>query len=116
VLALGWYWMLRGQPGEPTALARDVLELQPRERSLRIAEARIVCALTAAGPSYEIDAVQPALASAVADFAELAHGEPPNNPIAATGEAMLALDVRDPERALAVFDQYAASSAQVLRR
>jgi predicted ATPase/DNA-binding SARP family transcriptional activator len=110
VLALGWYWMLRGQPGEPAALARDVLGLQPRERSPRIAEARIVCALSSAGPSWEIDAVQPALAAAVADFAEMAHGEPPLNPIAAMGEPMLALYDRDPERALAVFDWYATST------
>jgi predicted ATPase len=109
VRALGWYWMLRGQPGEPEALARDVLVLQARERSPRIAEARIVCALTAAGPSWEIDAVQPALAAAVADYTEWAHGEPPSNPVAAMGEPMLALYDRDPERAFAVFDRYLTS-------
>ena len=105
VRALGWYWMLRGQP-EPEALARDVLGLQPRERSPRIAEARIVCALTSAGPSWEMDAAYPALAAAVADYRELAYGEPPSNPVAAMGEPMLALYDRDPERALAVFDSY----------
>jgi predicted ATPase/DNA-binding SARP family transcriptional activator len=109
VRALGWYWVLRGQPGEPEALARDVLGLEPRERSPRIAEARMVCALTAAGPSWEIHTVQPALAAAVADFAELAHGEPPSHPVAAMGEPMLALAERDPERALAVFDRYMTS-------
>jgi predicted ATPase/DNA-binding SARP family transcriptional activator len=109
VRALGYFWMLRGQPGEPEALARDVLGLQPRERSLRIAEARMVCALIAAGPSWEIQTVQPALAAAVADFAELTEGEPPSNPIAAMAEPMLALAERDPERALAVFDRYLSS-------
>ena len=29
VRALGWYWMLRGQPGEPEALAREALALEP---------------------------------------------------------------------------------------
>jgi len=110
VRALGWYWNLRGQPGEPETLARDVLELQPRERSARIAEARIVCALTAAGPSYEIDAVQPVLASAIADYAALAGGVPTSNPVAAMGEPMLALQERDPERAFAVFDWYLTST------
>ena len=110
IRALGWYWMLRGQPGESEALARDVLGLQPRERSPRIAEARIVCALTSAGPSYAIDDVQPALAAAVADFAELAQGEPPSNPIAAMGEPMLALYDREPDRAFAVFDWYMTST------
>jgi predicted ATPase len=107
--ALGWYWVLRGQPGEPEALAREVLELEPRERSLLIAEARIVCAMTASGPSWEIYTMKPVLAAAVAEFAELAHGEPPGNPVAAMGEPMLALANRDPERALAVFDRYMTS-------
>jgi predicted ATPase/DNA-binding SARP family transcriptional activator len=109
IRALGWYWVLRGQPGEPEALARDVLQLEPRERSLRIAEARTVCAMTASGPSWEIDTLQPVLAAAVADFAELAHGEIPSNPVAAMAEPMLALSERDPERALAVFDRYMTS-------
>jgi predicted ATPase/DNA-binding SARP family transcriptional activator len=109
VRALGWYWMLRAQPGEPEALARDVLGLMPRERSALIAEARIVCALTAAGPSWDIEPVRPALAAAVAHFAELAHGEEPANPIAAMGEPMLAVYDREPDRAFAAFDRYAAS-------
>jgi predicted ATPase/DNA-binding SARP family transcriptional activator len=109
VRALGWYWQLRGQPGEPESLAREVLRLEPRERSPRIAEARIVCALTAAGSSWEIQTVQPALAAAVADFAELAPGQPPSNPVAAAGEPMLALADRDPERAFALFDRYLTS-------
>ena len=106
VRGLGWYWVLRGQPGEPEALARAVLGLEPRERSPRIAEARIVAAMTAAGPSWEIHTVQSVLAAAIADFAELAHGEPPSNPVAAMGEPMLAVGEKDPERALAVFDRY----------
>jgi predicted ATPase/DNA-binding SARP family transcriptional activator len=110
VRALGYYWILRGQPGEPDALARDVLGLEPRKRSPLIAEARIVCALVAAGPSWEIDTVRPMLAAAVADFAELAGGEPPSNPVAAMGEPMLALADRDPERAFTVFDRLLTSS------
>ena len=110
VRALGWYWVLRGQPGEPEALARDVLELEPRERSARMAEARMVCAMTAAGPSWEIHTVQPALATALADYTELTHGELPSNPIAAMAEPMLVLGERDPERAFAVFDRYMTSA------
>jgi len=107
---LGWYWVLRGQPGEPETLAHAVLSLEPRERSRRIAEARMVCAMTAAGPSWEIDRVQPALSAAVADFAVLSHGEPPSNPVAAMAEPMLVLSERDPERAFVVFDRYMASA------
>src|SRR5579859_7576234 len=110
IRALGWYWVLRGQPGEPETLARAVLELEPRERSARMAEARMVCALTAAGPSWEIDTVQPALAAAVADFAAFSHGEPPANPVAAMAEPMLVLSGRDLERVFVVFDRYMASA------
>jgi len=109
VRALGWYWQLRGQPGEPESLAGEVLRLEPRERSPRIAEARMVCALVAAGPSWEIQTVRPALAAAVADFAELAPGQAPSNPVAAAGAPMLALADRDPERAFALFDRYLTS-------
>jgi predicted ATPase/DNA-binding SARP family transcriptional activator len=110
VRALGWYWVLRGQPGEPEALARDVLELEPKERSPRMAEARMVCAMTAAGPSWEIHTVQPALATALADYTELTHGGLPSNPVAAMAEPMLALGEGDPERAFAVFDRYMTSA------
>jgi len=65
--------------------------------------------LTAAGPSWEIHTVQPALAAALADFAELTHGEPPSNPMAAMAEPMLALGERDPERAFVLFDRYLTS-------
>jgi predicted ATPase/DNA-binding SARP family transcriptional activator len=109
VRALGWYWTLRGQPGEPEALARDVLELQPRERSPRMAEARIVCAMTAAGPSFDLDTVRPALLAAVTDFAEWARGELLSNPVAAMAEPVLAIYDRDPERALATLDRYLTS-------
>jgi predicted ATPase/DNA-binding SARP family transcriptional activator len=115
VRALGWYWMLRGQPGEPETLARAVLELEPRERSARMAEARMVCAMTAAGPSWEIDTVQPALAAAVADFAAFSHGEPPANPVAAMAEPILVLSERDLERVFVVFDRYMASADPWIR-
>jgi len=108
IRALGWYWVLRGQPGEPETLARAVLELEPRERSARMAEARMICAMTAAGPSWEIHTVQPVLAAAVTEFAELTHGEVPANPIAAMAEPMLVLNERDPEQGLAIFDRYLA--------
>ena len=109
VRALGWYWMLRGQPGEPEALAREVLALEPGEHSARMAEARVVCALTAAGESWDIDAVRPALAGAVADLTKWSPDGAPAHPIVAMGEPMLALYDRDPERAFAGFDRYSQS-------
>jgi predicted ATPase/DNA-binding SARP family transcriptional activator len=109
VRALGWYWMLRGQPGEPEALAHAVLELEPRERSARMAEARVACALTAAGENWDIDTVQPVLAAAVADLATYYPDGATAHPIAAMGEPMLALSDRDPDRVFALFDRYSRS-------
>jgi hypothetical protein len=54
--------------------------------------------------------VQPALVAAVAEFAELTHGEMPSNPIAAMAEPMLVLSERDPEQGLAIFDRYLVSA------
>jgi hypothetical protein len=109
VRALGWYWMLRGQPGEPEVLARQVLAFEPREQTPRMAEARVVCAITAAGDTWEIDTVGPALAAAVADLNRWSPDTAPAHPIAAMGEPMLALYDRDPERAFAIFDRYSRS-------
>jgi predicted ATPase/DNA-binding SARP family transcriptional activator len=110
VLALSWYWTLRGQPGEPEALARQVLGLRPRERSPRMAEARLVCALMAAGPLWDMDAVRPALTAALADLSQWSDGGMAAHPLATMGEAMLALYDRDPDRTMAVLDRYAASA------
>ncbi|MGH3162262.1 MAG: BTAD domain-containing putative transcriptional regulator, partial [Streptosporangiaceae bacterium] len=109
VRALGWYWMLRGQPGEPEALARQVLAFEPREQTPRMAEARVICAITVAGDSWEIDTVRPALAAAVADLNRWSPDTAPAHPIAAMGEPMLTLYDGDPERAFAVFDRYMTS-------
>jgi hypothetical protein len=109
VRALGWYWMLRGQPGEPEVLASQVLAFEPREQTPRMAEARVICAITAAGESWEIDTVQPALAAAVADLNRWSPDTGPSHPVAAMGEPMLTLYEGDPDRAFAVFDRYMTS-------
>jgi predicted ATPase/DNA-binding SARP family transcriptional activator len=115
VRALGWYWMLRGKPGEPALLAHEVLALESRENTPRIAEARVVCALTAAGAAWDMDAVRPALAAAVADFTRWSPDAVMTNPVAAMGEPMLALYDRHLDRAFEVFDRYARSEDPWLR-
>ena len=109
VRALGWYWMLRGQPGEPEALARQMLAFEPREQTLRMAEARVVCAITAGGTSWEMDIIGPALAAAVADLNRWSPDTAPSHPVAAMGEPMLALTDGEPNRAFAIFDRYMTS-------
>ena len=100
---------MRGQPGEPEALAREVLALAPRERSARIAEARVICALTAAGPEWDMDVVRPELSAALAELAEQAGDSLAVHPMAGMAEPMLALFDRDPDRALAIMGRYEAS-------
>ncbi len=109
VLALSWYWQMRGQPGEPETLARGVLALTPSKKSARVAEARVVCALMAAGPLWEIDTVRPELTAALADLAGSTGDGLATHPLAAMGEPMLALYDRDTDRALAVIGRYSAS-------
>jgi tetratricopeptide (TPR) repeat protein len=74
-----------------------------------MAEARVVCALMAAGPLWDMDAVRPALTAALADLAEQPGGGIPVHPIAAMAEPMLALYDHDPDRTLIVLDRYEAS-------
>jgi predicted ATPase len=109
IRALSWYWQLRGQPGEPEALAGEVLALTPRERSARIAEARVICALMAAGPEWDMDVVRPELTAALAELAEQAGDSLAVHPVAGMAEPVLALFDREADRALAIMDRYAAS-------
>ena len=69
----------------------------------------MVCAITAAGDSWDIDTVRPALAAAVADLNRWSPDTAPSHPIAAMGEPMLTLYEGDPDRAFAVFDRYLTS-------
>ena len=109
VLALSWYWQMRGQPGEPETLAREVLALTPSERSARTAEARVVCALMAAGPLWDMEPVRQELTEALADLAGPDGERLATHPLAAMGEPMLAMYDRDPDRTLATIGRYTAS-------
>ena len=109
VRALGWYWQLRGQ-GETDALAREALALEPPERTPLIAEAQLACAVMAAGPSWDMEAVRPVLNAAVADLAGYIADLGTMHPVAAMAEPMLALFDRDVPRALALLEKYFAST------
>jgi predicted ATPase/DNA-binding SARP family transcriptional activator len=109
IRSLAWYWQMRGEQGEPETLARQVLDLRPRERSQKMAEARVVCVLMAAGPLWDMDAVRSELTEALADLAEWTGGGVPVHPIATMAEPLLAMYDRDPDRTLAVLSRYADS-------
>jgi predicted ATPase/DNA-binding SARP family transcriptional activator len=101
IRALGWYWMLRGQAGEPVTLAREVLALGPGPGTRQMAEARVICALMAAGPAWEMDEVRGDLITALAALAEWSAHWPSFHPLALLAEPVLALFDNDPDRALA---------------
>jgi predicted ATPase len=117
VRALGWFWMLRGQPGEARAMAQDVLALTPPDRSPRIVEAWLICGLTVAGSSWDIESILPDLRGAADALGDLTVAEPTRacHPLAAFGPAVLAFHQREPDRALALFDRYAQTTDPWLR-
>jgi predicted ATPase/DNA-binding SARP family transcriptional activator len=110
IRSLSWYWMLRGQAGEPATLADEVLALGPGPRTLQMAEARVICALMAAGPAWDIDRVRDDLATALAELAEWSADWPSFHPIAALGEPVVALFDGDPERALTLLNRFDAAA------
>ena len=117
VRALGWYWMLRGQPGESRALAAEVLALDPPDDSRRIVEARLICGFTMAGSSWDLDSVRAVMNDAAGDFARIVREDPTAaiHPLASFGPPILALTAREPERAVAMFGRYQQTSDPWLR-
>lgn len=107
VRALGWYWLVHGQAGEPMTLAGEVLALGPGPDTLPMAEARIICVLTASGPDWDFTRVRPQLAAAKAALERWAADRPSFHPIAALAEPVLALLDNDADRALALLESFA---------
>jgi predicted ATPase/DNA-binding SARP family transcriptional activator len=110
VRAVCWYWMLRGQQGESEALAREVMALGPGGDTLAEAEGWVMCLLTAAGSSWNIDELVPDLSAAVGRLARRSGGNLASvHPIATMGNLLLAMAEREPARAHGLFDIYATS-------
>jgi predicted ATPase/DNA-binding SARP family transcriptional activator len=110
IKALGWYWMLRGQAGEPVTLAREVLALGPGPRTRQMAEARVVCALMAAGPVFDMDYVRGDLAAGLATLAEWSADWRSFHPLATMAEPVLAMFDNDPDRALTSLARFGTSA------
>ena len=115
VRALGWYWMLRGQAGEPVTLAREVLALGSVPGTRELAEARVICAVMAAGPAWDIDQVRGDLTEALAALAEWSAELSSFHPIACMAEPVLALFDNDPDRALASLGRFGTAADPWLR-
>jgi len=89
VRALGYYWVQRGQ-GEADTLCRAVLALPPPEPLTQpIVEGRIVCALLAAGWSWDIDSIRAPLTEALAALERLVGPQDVTHPLVAMAEPLL---------------------------
>jgi predicted ATPase len=114
VRALGYYWVQLGH-GEGEGLARAVLALTPPDPPTKpIAEARVICAMLAAGWSYDIEAVKEQLIEGIAGIAEWADDES-LHPLAAMAEPLLLQFTGGREQAGEVYDRYAAAQDPWLR-
>jgi len=115
VRALAYYWVQRGH-GEGDTLARDALALEPPPLTTRrIAEARAVCALLAAGWSWDIESIREPLTEAIAALSPWSAEYEKFHPIAALVEPLLAQYDGDRDRALFIFERYAGARDPWLR-
>jgi predicted ATPase/DNA-binding SARP family transcriptional activator len=113
VRALGYYWVQLGH-GEGDALARAVLALTPPDPPTKLtAEARVICAMLAAGWSYDLEPVKEQLIEGIAGIAEWA-GED-LHPLAAMAEPLLLQFTGGREQVREVYDRYAAAQDPWLR-
>jgi predicted ATPase/DNA-binding winged helix-turn-helix (wHTH) protein len=114
VRAMGYYWVQRGY-GEADALCREVLALTPPPMTMKLAEARVICALIAAGWNWDIDRIRQPLTEALevlngfgADYAAF-------HPLVAMAEPVLMQYDGATDRALQQFERYIASRDPWLR-
>ena len=107
VRALGYYWVQLGH-GEGDGLAREVLALTPPDPPTKAtAEARVICAMLAAGWSYDLESVKEQLIEGVAGIAAWADDPGDLHPLAAMGEPLLLQFAGGREQVQAVYERYA---------
>jgi len=108
IRALGYYWVQLGH-GEGDVLAREVLALpSPNPPTQRTAEARVICALLAAGWSYDLEAIKAPLTEAIAGLAEWGDDYGAFHPLVALAEPLLLQFLGEHERAKDHFERYVA--------
>jgi predicted ATPase/DNA-binding SARP family transcriptional activator len=89
VRALGYYWVQRGH-GEADALTREVLALPvPAPATQVIIEGRIICALVAAGWTWDIDSIREPLTEALAALDQFGGTGGSAHPLVAMAEPLL---------------------------
>ncbi len=114
VRSLGYSWVQRGH-GEADGLCRAVLTMDPPPLTRELAEARVICALLAAGWTWDIDSVREPLTEALAAVDRFDDGSGTCHPLAAmAGPVLLQYDGAT-DRAMARFERYAHSPDQWMR-
>jgi predicted ATPase/DNA-binding SARP family transcriptional activator len=114
VRSLGYYWAQRGH-GESEALCRGVLTMDPPPLTRELAEARVICALLAAGWMWDIDSIRGPLTEALAAADEFDDGSGTCHPLVAMAEPVLLQYDGASDRARAQFERYADSPDPWLR-
>ena len=114
VRSLGYYWVQRGH-GEADALCRGVLAMDPPPLTRELAEARVICALLAAGWMWDIDSVRGPLTEALAAVDEFDDGSGPGHPLVAMAEPVLLQYDGASDQARARFERYIDSADPWLR-
>jgi predicted ATPase/DNA-binding SARP family transcriptional activator len=105
VRALGYYWVQRGH-GESHAIARDVLDMTPPPLTRELAEGRVICALLAAGRSWDIGAIREPLTEALAALSAFGDDHIAFHPLVAMAEPVVMQYDGETDRALARFEHY----------
>ena len=112
--ALGYYWVQRGH-GEADALSRDVLAMTPPPLTQQLAEARVICALLAAGWNWDIDRVREPLTEALSAIAGFGADYGSIHPLVAMAEPLLTQYDGVTEQAQQQFEQYITARDPWLR-
>lgn len=109
VRSLGYYWVQRGH-GEADALCRAVLALPPPPLTQALAEARVICALLAAGWNWDIELIRQPLQEALAALSEFGPDYETIHPLVAMAEPVLLSYDGDMEQAQRHFARYPTAS------
>ena len=114
VRAMGYYWVQRGH-GEADALCREVLALTPPPLTVQVAEARVICALLAAGWNWEIERIRQPLTEALDALNGFGAGDTPLHPLVALAEPVLMQYDGASDQASEQFERYIAARDPWLR-
>ena len=114
VRAMGYYWVQRGY-GEADALCREVLAMTPPPLTVQLAEARVICAMLAAGWNWELDRVREPLTEALDALHGLGADYTSFHPLVAMAEPVLMQFDGAIDQAQELFERYIASRDPWLR-